>query len=228
MKTEQKYNDLCRHIWDFYLQNDQEIRNVIEPHASPMLPPPPRDKPVVMLFVGLSPSFNDRTLNFFDADFQTAQSKARQRRYEDYPTYYRPLLKIAESVDTRLGPWYNKAEWLVEFTDLCHLPVNKSKALHDLLKTLPDVRRHCLDNLANEIRLLKPKLVVANGCETSNCIWERWGSNTPFDPSADKPLVHCPELNCTFHLSGFITSGHLDIYNRARLVRELKEHFQQG
>ncbi len=229
MNTE--YNALCRNIWEFYSTRMEELEQRLGlTLAHPLLPPPPRAKPVTILFVGLSPSLSVRTRSWFADTFEDAQECARQRRYVDqksdshtYPTYYGPLLKIAKLANKKFGLWHEEAEWLVEFTDLCHLPIKPNRKLVELFYHWPDVREHCKETLTQEIRLYKPRVVVTNGCETSDCVWKLWGEDGDFNPFNHAPIIHRTELGCSFHLNGFVTPPRpLDVYGQARLARELR------
>jgi len=226
------YHALCRSIWDFYDGHAAEFESRLGLRlAKPMLPPPLRGKPVAMMFVGLSPSLTARTRGWFAETFEEAQEHARLRRYvgpktegHTYSTYYGPLLKIAKLTDVRLGLWHQDADWLVEFTDLCHLPVKPNNKLLELFRHRPDVREHCKTTLTKELLLYQPRVVVSNGCETSECIWELWGEGGAFDPSRHSPIIERPDLGCVFHLTGFITPPRtLDVYGQVRLARELRD-----
>ena len=234
MNKEQEYDDLCRRIWDFYASRATELGKSLELDLSKlMLPPSPRDKPIAVLFVGLSPSRDPKTEHWFGETLRKAKDGARARDYNDFPTYYGPLLKIAKLADPKLGFWNEDSERLIEFTDLCHWPVQRTSELphrrvrrnRELLKLFkrhPDVRDHCKATLKKELRLYKPEVVVCNGSETSKGVWEIWGEPGDFDPSKQRPFFWCRDLRCTFHLSGFLTPPRpLDVYNRRRLADEL-------
>ena len=106
------YHALCERVWAMYQQVTSRpmqaggTRNLL-------FPPPPRDRPVDLLVVGISP--NQSAPVAYTHSFDDVMQFARHFEYvtgnrgirgHHYDPYYRRLLEFARRVDKRFGVWW--------------------------------------------------------------------------------------------------------------------------
>jgi hypothetical protein len=252
MNSRETYDEICKEIWHFYESQNFHLHNAfaqtveIETEsrfASPWLPPPPDrcNSQVKFLFVGLSPKRLDNYR--YATSLDEAKKQAGEYRYIsngerkdirfNYDIYYKPLLEIAKTLDSKFGVWHEiksgKKQLLVEFTDFCHLPADNHNVLRQVYEIVPDLRKHCRKILERELRLYKPNVIVANGIDSSIDLWEMHFNKSFSD--ADRITVIPSFLgieNCNVHLSRFITStgeNAFDRFSKARLLNEIRQYY---
>ena len=209
-----------------------------------MLPPPPRESPVTILFVGHTPKKLKN--NFFGRSRDEAFNRAQNLRYVGvgrrqmvYNTYYSPLVSLAKIVSPSFGVWWEVeqdrvAKHKIEFTDLCHLPFTNDKEYEKVLTPaaqvalnaarVPNFQEFCREHLKREILHMKPKVVVCNGVKTANAVRHISGILSQFDPATDSPHFFSNVLKTHVHLSGFMTPPRpLDVFNQARIASEIRQ-----
>lgn len=237
--TEVSYRRICDEVWSLYLAQVEKEK----PRRSKrkvFLPPPPRAKPIDLMFVGISPSQASRV--GFQAQRQAAEQfavdfeylKAAGRRGPEYSNdlYYGPLMEFALRLSDRFGVWPQVARGekslLVEFTDALHITTDHRIA-DDLLAVMNPqadncpVCAKCKEILAAELSLYRPRVVVCNGRLPSKFVWEICTGRSFKRPVEDTMLKETP-FGGPAHFSGYLISKWMDGFSRARLLREIREH----
>jgi len=237
--AEESYLKICDEVWAFYqasLEKDKWRRN----NRRVLLPPPPRDRLVDLLFVGISPSHvsgigyakeraeAERLAREFE--YVTQSGKGRVGFSND--SYYGPLLELARRVDERFGVWPQVARGekglLVEFTDALHITTDHRIGA-DLLtlinpqdETCPGCLK-CKEILEAELRLYRPRVVVCNGRLPSKFLWEICTGRGVERP-VKETMLRETRFGCKVHFSGYLISKWMDGFSKARLLREIGEH----
>ena len=217
--TEKNYRWVCDQVWSLY-QAQVQKETPRRSKRKALLPPPPRGKPVDLLFVGISPSQvvklayqNDpQAAERFAAEFEyISEGASRGPEYRN-DAYYGPLVQFARRLDDRFGVWRQvergEKSLSVEFTDALHITTDH-RIPDDLLCVMNPqaeacpVCAKCKEILEAELVLYQPRVVVCNGRLPSKFMWEICtGQNFP-TPPAETFLKHT-RLGCNVHLSGYL------------------------
>jgi hypothetical protein len=241
--TEESYQKICDEVWTFYqasLTKDKWRRH----NRRVLLPPPPRDRPVELLFIGISPSqvagigyATERPgAERLAREFEYVSESGKGRVGFSNDSYYQPLLELARRVDEGFGVWPQIARGerslLVEFTDALHITTDHRIAA-DLLalinpqdETCPGCLK-CKEILQAELRLYRPRVVVCNGRLPSKFLWEICTGRSVERPVKESFLGET-RFGCKVHFSGYLNSKWMDGFSKARLLREIAQQTQFG
>ncbi len=238
-KTEDSYRKICDEIWTFYqvsLKKDKWRRQA----RRVLLPPPPRARPIDLLFVGISPSqvagigyATERPeAERLAREFEYVSESGKGRVGLSNDSYYGPLLELARRVDERFGVWPQVARGdkslLVEFTDALHITTDHriGADLLTLINPQDEACPGCLkckEILEAELRLYRPRVVVCNGRLPSKFLWEICTSRNAERPVKESMLSET-RFGFKVHFSGYLISKWMDGFSKARLLREIREH----
>jgi hypothetical protein len=241
--SEDSYRQICDEVWALYqaqIKKDKWRRS----SRCVLLPPPPRGRPVDLLFVGISPSHV--TGIGFARERPPAELLAREFEYVSgagpgkpgfsNDLYYAPLLQFAQRLSPGFGVWPQVARGekslLVEFTDALHITTDHRIA-DDLLSIMnpqaetDPVCDKCKELLEAELRLYRPRVVICNGRLPSKFLWELC-TGRAVDRPVTETMVKETRFGCKVHFSGYLNSKWMDGFSRARLLREITEHTDFG
>jgi hypothetical protein len=232
------YARICDKVWTLYqAQLEKEKRRA---KRQVLLPPPPRNRPVDWLFVGISPSkiapvaygADRKTAEQVAQDFAYVSAAGNSRSKLSNDAYYEPLLQFARRRDERFGVWpqISKGEksLLLEFTDALHITTDHRIA-DDMLAVMnpqadnDPVCATCKEILEAEIALYRPKVVVCNGRLPSKFVWEICTGRS-IDQPVKETMLKQTRFGCSVHFSGYLHGKWMDGFARARLLREITEH----
>ena len=237
--NEESYRRICDEVWSVY-QTQLEKEKPRRSKRKVFLPPPPRERRVDLLFVGISPSQIARI--GYAAQRPAAERLAREFEYVSAAgsrgpaftndAYYDPLLQFARRIDERFGVWPQVARGekslLVEFTDALHITTDHRIA-DDLLAVMNPqadncpVCLKCKEILAAELTLYQPRVVVCSGRLPSRFLWDICTGRTLERPVQETMLKET-RFGCKVHFSGYLNSKWIDGFSRARLLREIREN----
>ncbi len=235
----ESYRKICDQVWSLY-QGQLEKEKPRRSKRKFLFPPPPRGRPVDLLFVGISPS------QASSVGFQTARAAAEQFAAEfEYvkaagtrgagysnDTYYAPLVEFARRLNNGFGVWPEVARGektlLVEFTDALHITTDHRVA-DDLLAVMNPqsdncpVCATCRTILQAELELYRPRVVICNGRLPSKFVFELCTGHS-FKRPVEETMLSNTRFGGTVHFSGYLVSKWIDGFSRARLLREIREH----
>ena len=237
--SEDSYNRICDDVWALYAAQVEKEK----PRRSKrkvFLPPPPRSRPVDVLFVGISPSQIARI--GYGAQRPAAERLARDFEYVSAAgtrgtaytndAYYDHLLQFIRRLDEGFGVWpqVNRGEksLLVEFTDALHITTDHRVA-DDMLGVMnptadnDPVFLKCREILEAELKLYQPRVVICNGRLPSRFLWDICAGRTLERPVKETYLKNT-RFGCNVHFSGYLNSKWMDGFSRARLLREISEN----
>lgn len=238
-QSEETYQNICRQIWDLY-QAQVQKETPRPSKRKVFFPPPPRDRPVDLLFVGISPSQassvafqSDKSgAEQFARDFQYLKAAGSRPAGYSNDSYYGPLTEFARRVDPRLGVWpevlRGEKQLLIEFTDALHISTDHRIA-DDLLAVMNPQRddcpvcAQCRSILAAELNLYRPRVVICNGRLPSKFVFEVCMQH-PFKRPVEQTMLSETSFGGKVHFSGYLVSKWIDGFSRARLLREIKEN----
>jgi hypothetical protein len=237
--TEETYRRICDDVWSLY-QAQVEKEKPRRSKRKVFLPPPPRNRPVDLLVIGISPSQSSRvgfpthrdTAEQFARDFQYLSTAGKRGPEFTNDTYYAPLLDFARRLNDQFGVWPQVARGekslLVEFTDALHITTDH-KIAEDLLAVMnPEsdtcpVCARCKEILKAELALYRPRVVLCNGRLPSKFVWEMCTGGSFCRPVEETMLKETP-FGAKAHFSGYLVSKWIDGFSRARLLREIREY----
>jgi len=239
--TEMNYEDICLKVWDQYTR----LKSVPTPSGETrqcLLPPPPRNKRVEVLVVGMSPNNNpairyEQTLPLakrFAAEFEYVSKEEKRDTQLSYNYYYRALLDLVRGGDKKFGVWWQveagTCERLVEFTDALHTatePGGEDLAqLTDNLAPHDFLREECLEILKMEIALYQPRAVLCNGRFPSDLLFKLCsGYRMGFNPPVATVLKNT-NLGCNVHFMNFYRQKSVDGFTRLRIAQEIRRELK--
>lgn len=237
----ESYSRICDEVWALYTaQLVKDKRRGAKRHV--LLPPPPRGRPVDLLFVGISPSqvapvayaAERKAAERFAAEFEYVRTAGAGRPKFSNDPYYEPLLQFAQRIDERFGVWPQVASGakalLVEFTDALHITTDERIA-DDLLGVMnpqaddcPECLK-CKEILKMELALYRPRVVICNGRLPSKFVWEVCTGH-PVERPVKETMFKAAQFGGIAHFCGYLNSKGLDGFSRARLLREVRENTQ--
>jgi hypothetical protein len=237
--NDDSYHKVCDAVWALY-QAQLEKEKPRRSKRKVFLPPPPRDRPVDLLVIGISPSTASRV--GFPAQQQPAEQFARDFQYlssagtrgPDFcnDSYYGPMVEFAQRLSSRFGVWPQVAKGdkalLVEFTDALHITTDH-RIGDDLLAVMnpqadnDPVCAKCKEILEAELALYRPRVVLCNGRLPSKFIFEICTGHS-FQRPVEDTMLKQTRFNCPVHFSGYLVSKWIDGFSRARLLREIREN----
>lgn len=234
------YEEICDAVWGLY-ESLQHVHIGNGQQRNLLFPPAPRGRQVDLLIVGISPnhdaaidySHDRQELDRFAREFEYVSEAGNPDPRLHWDTFYAKLLKLSRRIDPQFGVWrqveQGQKKRLVEFTDCLHIatqPGDKDDIWRVFTQPIENCRvwRRCKEILEAELRLYQPKVVIGNGRQPSDMLWEICKGRRVGNPPEDSMILNS-RFGCNVHLSGFITRQSMDGYSRTRLVREIKQFF---
>jgi hypothetical protein len=237
--SDESYRHLCDEIWGLY-QAQIEKEKPRRSKRKVFFPPPPRERPVDLLVVGISPSQIARigyatqrpAAERLAAEFEYVSAAGNRGPSFTNDAYYDPLLQFVRRLDAGFGVWPQVARGertrLVEFTDALHITTDHRIA-DDLLAVMnPEVDTDpvclkCKQILEAELLLYRPRVVLCSGRLPSRFVWDICTGRTLERP-VKETMLKDTRFGCKVHFSGYLNSKWIDGFSRARLLREIREH----
>jgi hypothetical protein len=238
-ESEESYRKICDEVWAMYqaqIKKDKWRRS----SRCVFLPPPPRDRPVDLLFMGISPSHvsgigfaRERpAAELLTRDFEYVSGAGMGKPGFSNDLYYASLVEFARRLSPNFGVWPQVARGekslLVEFTDALHITTDH-RIGDDLLSIMnpqadsDPVGEKCKEILDAELRLYRPRVVICNGRLPSKFMWELCTGHG-VDRPVKETMVKESRFGCKVHFSGYLNSKWMDGFSRARLLREITEY----